>query len=165
VNYQKRGNVRIDKDHGTLNIRKILKGKYITDKRICYIQINDFFDNQDGRNGALLTFRGIVRRDKTKYGVVKEIIYEAYVEMAEKEIEKIKQNASKNFKADEIHIIHRIGKVSVGEVSLLVAVLAPHRQAGIKAVEYVIEEIKNRVPIWKKEIFEDGSHYWVEGNV
>jgi molybdopterin synthase catalytic subunit len=165
VNYQKKGNITIDKDHGTLNIRKILKGKYITDERICYIQIHDFLDNQDCTNGSLLTFRGIVRRDKTKYGVVKEIIYDAYVEMAEKEIQKIKQNASKNFEFDEIHIIHRIGKVSVGEVSLLVAVLSPHRREGIRAIEYVIEEIKKRVPIWKKEIFEDGSHYWVDGNV
>lgn len=165
MNYQKKANIRTDKNLRTLKIPEILEGTHITDKRIRYIQIHDILDNRDCTNGSLLTFRGLVRRDKTKYGVVKEIIYEAYVEMAEKEIEKIKQNASKSFKVDEIHIIHRIGKVSVGEVSLFIAVLSSHRREGIKAIEYVIEEIKKRVPIWKKEIFEDGSHYWVEGNV
>jgi molybdopterin synthase catalytic subunit len=85
--------------------------------------------------------------------------------MAEKEIEKIRSEALKQFVVKKIYIKHRIGRVHVGEASIIVAVLSAHRKEGIKAVDYIIDEIKKKVPIWKKEIFEDGSQRWVKGNV
>lgn len=121
-------------------------------------------EGQDYISGSLLLFAGIVRRDKTDRGFVKEIIYETYQEMAEKEIDKIRKEAMEKSGAEEICIKHRIGKVAVGEISLLVAVLTPHRKEGIETVDYIIDRIKQTVPIWKKEIFEDGSYRWVEGH-
>ena len=134
--------------------------KYIIKEKISLLQLQDLLNTKDGSNGSLFVFTGIVRRDKTKKGVVKEIIYEAYEEMAEKEIEKIKKKVSKKFKVGDIFIKHRIGSLLVGEISLLVAVLSPHRKEGIQAVDYVVDKIKKNVQIWKKEIFEDCSYRW-----
>jgi len=134
--------------------------KYIIKEKISLLQLQDLLNTKDGSNGSLFVFTGIVRRDKTKKGVVKEIIYEAYEEMAEKEIEKITKKVSKKFKVGDIFIKHRIGSLLVGEISLLVAVLSPHRKEGIQAVDYVVDKIKKNVQIWKKEIFEDCSYRW-----
>lgn len=140
-------------------------GKYITDKNIDDFILHDLSIIKDGKNGSLFLFTGIVRRDKNEKGIVKEIIYEAYEEMAEVEINKIKQRAFKSFHVNKIVIKHRIGKIRVGEVSLFIAVLSPHRKEGIQAMDYIIDQIKTRVPIWKKEILEDGSHRWIDSNV
>ncbi len=141
-------------------IRYVPKEKYITKEKIGELHLQDLIDIQDGSNGSLFIFTGIVRRDKTKKGFVREIIYEAYEEMAEKEMERIKQKALKKFKLRDILIKHRIGRIVAGEASIIVVVFSPHRKEGIQAVDYVVEEIKKKVPIWKKEIFEDGSYRW-----
>lgn len=142
-----------------------LDGEYLTEQTIDNFVLCDIPGYGEGINGSLFVFSGIVRKDETEGGVVKEIIYETYREMAEKEIDKIKKVAMRKFGLKEIHIKHRIGNVAAGEASLVVAVLTPHRKEGIIAIDFVIDEIKKRVPIWKKEIFEDGSYRWVEGSV
>jgi len=136
-------------------------GNYLTKKKISMLKIRDLLNTQDGSNGSLFIFTGIVRRDKTQNGIVREINYEAYEEMAEKEMEKIKHKASRNFKVNDIVIKHRIGRISVGETSLIVTVLSPHRREGIQAMDYIVNEIKKNVPIWKREIFEDSSYRWI----
>jgi molybdopterin synthase catalytic subunit len=142
-----------------------LDGEYLTEQKIDAFELCDIPGYGEGVNGSLFVFSGMVRKDETEGGVVREIIYETYKEMAEKEIDKIRKEAMKSSGAKEVYIKHRIGSVPAGEASLIVAVLTPHRKEGIKAIDFVIDEIKNRVPIWKKEIFEDGSYRWVEGSV
>jgi molybdopterin synthase catalytic subunit len=139
--------------------------EYLTEQKIDDFCLCDVPDYGEGTNGSLFVFSGIVRMDETEGGVVTEIIYETYKEMAEKEIDKIRKEAMKSSGAKEIYIKHRIGSVPAGEASLIVAVLTPHRKEGLKAIDFVIDEIKKRAPIWKKEIYENGSYRWVEGNV
>ena len=157
--------IKEDKDYEMNNEKYTLKEKYITKQKIDDLKLHDILKIQDGSNGSLFVFNGIVRRDKTEKEFVREIIYETYEEMAKKEMEKIKQEASRKFQVNEIFIKHRIGRVLVGEVSLVVAVFSTHRREGIGAIDYIVDEIKKKVPVWKKEIFEDGSYRWVEGDV
>ncbi|MBF8302759.1 MAG: putative molybdopterin converting factor, subunit 2 [Candidatus Dadabacteria bacterium] len=126
-------------------IRYVPKEKYITKEKIGELHLQDLIDIQYGSNGSLFIFTGIVRRDKTKKGFVREIIYEAYEEMAEKEMERIKQKALKKFKLRDILIKHRIGRIVAGEASIIVAVFSRHRKEGIQAVDYVVEEIKKKL--------------------
>lgn len=137
-----------------------MKDEYITKDEIEDRQLNEFMQAHEGSCGSLFLFKGIVRRDKTQKGFVKEIVYEAYEEMAETEMENIKRRTLGKFEVRDIFIRHRIGSIRVGEVSLLAAVLSAHRENGIRALDYLIDEIKQKVPIWKKEIFEDGSYRW-----
>lgn len=141
------------------------EGQYLTEKNLDNFELSDIPGYKVGASGSLFIFSGIVRMDKSEHGIVSAIIYECYKEMAEKEIEKIRSEALKKFVIKKVYIKHRIGRVCVGEASLIVAVLSAHRKEGIKAVDYIIDEIKKKVPIWKKEIFEDGSQQWVKGNV
>lgn len=141
------------------------EGQFLTEKNIDYLELSDIPGYKSGASGSLFVFCGIVRRDESEHGIVSSIMYECYNEMAEKEIENIRSDALKQFAVNMIYIKHRIGRVNVGEASLIVAVLSAHRKDGIGAVDYIIDEIKKKVPIWKKEIFEDGTHRWVEGNV
>ncbi len=137
---------------------------YLTKEKIDDLQPRKFMRVDVGSCGSMFVFKGIARRDKTEKGFVKEIFYEVYEEMAENEIGKVKHDALNKFKVEDIYLKHRIGRVRVGEVSLLVAILSAHRKSGIEAIDYIIDEIKFKVPIWKKEIFEDGSYRWREDN-
>ncbi|NIT13423.1 MAG: molybdenum cofactor biosynthesis protein MoaE [Candidatus Dadabacteria bacterium] len=139
--------------------------QFLTEKNIDNFELSDIPGYKVGTSGASFIFSGIVRSDRSEKGIVSAIIYECYKDMAEKEIEKIRSETLKKFAVNMIYIKHRIGRVYVGESSLIVAVLSAHRKEGIKAVDYIIDEIKKKVPIWKKEIFEDGTHRWVKGNV
>lgn len=136
--------------------------KYLTGRKIKEDSVYRIFSTRDYGSGAMIVFTGRVRRDKVKGTYVKEIIYEAYKEMAEKEIEKIVELARKKFKVRKIFVKHRTGRVKVGEIAFLVAVLAAHRKEGFSAVQFIIDEVKAKVPIWKKEIMDDGSERWKE---
>lgn len=118
----------------------------------------DFFDC-----GSLIIFEGRVRADKIGDAVVEKIIYDSYIDMTEKEFEKIEKEAIEKFKVKKVMIKHRIGEVKVGDIALLVAVFSGHRKGGFSAIQYVIDEIKKRVPIWKKEILSDGKARWIGG--
>ena len=88
--------------------------------------------------------------------------YEAYEPMALKELERLGEQAHEKFAIAHIGVVHRIGRLAIGETSVVIAVSAPHRKAAFEACEWAIRELKRTVPIWKKEIFEDGEK-WVEG--
>ena len=86
--------------------------------------------------------------------------YEAYAEMAEKELARLGEQATKKWKIERIAIVHRLGAVHIGEASVVIAVSAAHRQDAFEACRFAIEELKKSVPIWKKEYFE-GGEVWI----
>jgi molybdopterin synthase catalytic subunit len=89
--------------------------------------------------------------------------YEAYEAMALKEMERLITRARSEFDISNIGIVHRLGRLEIGETSIVIAVAAPHRKAAFAACEWLIRELKRTVPIWKKEVYADGEH-WVEGD-
>jgi molybdopterin synthase catalytic subunit len=111
--------------------------------------------------GAAVTLDGYVRRwtgDKeTLY-----LVYEAYEPMALGEMKKLGLRARELFDITHISIVHRLGKLHIGETSVVIAVAAPHRKAAFDACEWLIKELKRTVPIWKKEFYADGS-VWAKG--
>ncbi|HIC97551.1 MAG TPA: molybdenum cofactor biosynthesis protein MoaE [Aquificaceae bacterium] len=112
--------------------------------------------------GATVVFLGIPR-SAPEDGDVKEIHYEAYPEMALKEMKKIREETLKEFGVKEVFIHHRLGVVPVGEPSFLVVVFGGHREESFKACRYAVDETKRRAPIWKKEVFGSGKSEWVLG--
>ncbi|MDA0734881.1 MAG: molybdenum cofactor biosynthesis protein MoaE [Chloroflexi bacterium] len=113
---------------------------------------------QDG-NGAVVTFLGTTR-DSFEGKRVLKLDYEAYEEMALKKMAEIQQEICAEFGIADIAIVHRIGPVDIGQISLVVAVASPHRKEAFYACHKVVDRVKEIVPIWKKEVFEDGSR-WV----
>ncbi len=117
--------------------------------------------------GATVTLDGYARKftkDKEK-GEVREteyLVYEAYDEMALKEMRKLVDAAKSQFAISNVGIVHRTGRLEIGETSVVISVAAPHRRAAFEACEWLIKELKRTVPIWKKEVYADGEH-WVEG--
>ena len=112
---------------------------------------------QDPGFGAILIFEG-VGRDNFEGRSVQALEYEAYAPMAIAEMEKIGSEAMDRWQA-KVAIVHRTGRVEIGEPSVVIAVGTPHRAACYEANRYVIDELKIRVPIWKKEVYSNG-HTW-----
>lgn len=113
--------------------------------------------------GAIVTFSGVVR-DNARGRSVKYLAYEAYAPMAEQVLRDILAEIRERWAEARIAIGHRIGKLGVGEVSLIIAVAAPHRAEAYAASRHAIERIKVLLPVWKKEFAADGAS-WVEGPV
>jgi molybdopterin converting factor subunit 1 len=111
--------------------------------------------------GATVTLDGYAR-ERTRGRRTLYLIYEAYPPMALRELERLGREAHERFEIAHIGIVHRTGRLEIGETSVVIAVSAPHRQAAFAACEWAIRELKRTVPIWKKEVFEDGE-VWVEG--
>ena len=111
--------------------------------------------------GATVTLDGYVRQF-TKGRETLYLEYEAYEPMAIKEMEKLVASAHEQFEITHVGIVHRLGKLEIGETSVVISVAAPHRRAAFEACEWLIRELKRTVPIWKKEVYADGEH-WVEG--
>jgi molybdopterin synthase catalytic subunit len=107
--------------------------------------------------GAVVVFDGIVRDDD-----ITEMELEAYEDVAVAEMEKIAKAATEQFRLLHVGIIHRIGRLSVGENILIIVVSAGHRPEAYAGSRYIIEEIKKSVPVWKKELTKDGGR-WVPG--
>ncbi len=112
--------------------------------------------------GALCVFHGVVR-DHSRGKRVSHLEYEAYPPMAEKVLAQIGEEIAQRWPGTRVAITHRVGRLVVGETSVVIAVSSPHRAEAFEACRYAIEELKVRVPIWKKEFAEDGE-YWVEGD-
>lgn len=112
--------------------------------------------------GATVTLDGYVRQftgdRETLY-----LEYEGYQPMALKEMEKLVAQARGQFKIASVGIVHRLGKLEIGETSVVISVAAPHRRAAFEACEWLIKELKRAVPIWKKEVYRDGE-IWIEGD-
>jgi len=116
-----------------------------------------------GNTGAETTFAGIVRSDVVEGKQVRAIDYSAYTEMAETEFQNVTNTILTKYKDVKIlKILHSIGLVKVNEVSLLVFVAAGHRLQAFQALAETVDLIKEKVPIWKKEIFDDETAIWKE---
>jgi molybdopterin synthase catalytic subunit len=112
--------------------------------------------------GATVTLDGYVRR-YTRGRETLYLLYEAYDQMALKEMEKLGMAARENFEISSVSIVHRLGRLEIGETSVVVSVAAPHRRAAFDACQWLITELKRTVPIWKKEFYADGEA-WIEGD-
>jgi molybdopterin synthase catalytic subunit/molybdopterin converting factor small subunit len=112
-------------------------------------------------NGALIVFDGVVRNHsrgrRTLY-----LEYSAYEPMAAAELEKLAQSALADYSVRNVRIVHRLGRLEIGESSVLIAVASAHRAAAFDAARWIIDTLKKTVPIWKKEYFEDGA-VWADG--
>lgn len=111
--------------------------------------------------GALATFEGWVRNHHEGRIVVR-LEYEAYEEMAQKEGARIIEDATERFDIQKARCVHRVGRLEIGEIAVWVGVTAAHRGDALHACEYIIEELKKRVPIWKKEFYVEGDGGWVD---
>ena len=117
--------------------------------------------------GATVTLDGYARKftKNKETGDVREtlyLVYEAYEEMALKELSKLVDQAHQKYEIANVGIVHRTGRLEIGETSVVISVAAPHRRAAFEACEWLIKELKRTVPIWKKEVYTDGEN-WVEG--
>jgi molybdopterin synthase catalytic subunit len=115
------------------------------------------------QSGAIVTFDGFVRNEShgrpTRY-----LEYEAYEPMAVAKMREIGSQVQEKFKIHRIAMVHRLGRLEIGETSVFIAVSAPHRAAAFGACRFAIDTLKRTVPIWKKEYFEDGA-VWADGEL
>jgi len=109
--------------------------------------------------GGLSVFIGTVR-NSTRGKQVQRLEFEAYAPMAEAEMKKIAGQIVSKWNAHRIVIHHRTGSLSIGDTAVIIAISTPHRKASLEAVQFAIDTLKETVPIWKKEIFDDGE-VWV----
>jgi molybdopterin synthase catalytic subunit len=114
-----------------------------------------------GEDGAAVVFEGVVRNEtrgrKTLY-----LVYEAYEGMARQQMESLAEQALKQFQIRDVALVHRLGRLEIGETSVLIVVASAHRAAAFDACRWLIDTLKRTVPIWKKEYFEDGA-VWADG--
>jgi len=113
------------------------------------------------KNGAVLLFLGAVRQVNDGRDVT-GIDYAAYEGMAQRELEAIVAEASEKFGSTDVAVQHRLGELGVEDVSVAIAVGHPHRDEAYSLSRFVIEELKRRVPVWKREHYVDGTREWVE---
>jgi molybdopterin synthase catalytic subunit len=114
-------------------------------------------------SGAVALFYGVVRNEN-KGRAVRYLEYDAYPEMAIKKMREVADEVRARFPVTGMGVLHRIGRLEIGETSLLVAISSGHRKEAFEACHYAVNRIKEIVPIWKKEVWEDGEE-WIEGHV
>ena len=125
------------------------------------ISLQEFFSVLPGPScGALASLVGIVR-DEDEGRRVRKLYYECYASMAEKTLERLIGEAREKWDLKEVRILHRTGCLEPGEIAVVVAVGSAHRDEAFKGCRFLIERIKKDVPIWKRQIFEDGTGEWV----
>jgi molybdopterin synthase catalytic subunit len=113
-------------------------------------------------NGAVVLFLGVVR-DHNDGRPVSAMRYDAYDVMAGKVLAEIAGEAARRLGTDDMAVVHRVGTLSIGEVSVAIAASSPHRAQAFDAARYVIEEIKKRLPVWKEEHYAEGGARWLDG--
>jgi molybdopterin synthase catalytic subunit len=111
--------------------------------------------------GAIVLFAGVVR-DNNLGRHVDHLVYEAYAPLAERTMADIAREVQARWAVNAVAIHHRTGRLEIGEASLLVAVVSPHRAEAFEACAYCVDRVKQIVPVWKKEVWDDGSS-WIEG--
>src|SRR5690242_15686211 len=116
----------------------------------------------DDDAGGIVLFVGTVR-NQTDGRRVKGLEYQVYRRMAQHEIAKLEEEIKRRWPVKSITLVHREGKLRVGDVSVVVAVSAPHRGEAFDAARYAIDRIKDSLPIWKREKFKGGGYVWVKG--
>ena len=112
-------------------------------------------------DGAAVTFFGIVRNN-TRGRKTTHLYYEAYEPMALRKMCEIGESVRQHWQIGQVGIVHRLGRLEIGEVSVAIVITSPHRGIAFESCRYAIDTLKTKVPIWKKEFFEDGE-VWVEG--
>ena len=133
---------------------------HITSEKLNLQDCYDFV--QDQECGGIALFVGTVR-NSTQNKTVKKLDFSAYEPMAIKELKKIAINAIEKFNVSKIVIHHAVGNLRIGDVPVIIAVSSAHRKAAFEACQYAIDTLKETVPIWKKEFFEDGE-VWVNAH-
>lgn len=117
---------------------------------------------QDSACGGVVTFEGRVRAEGTADNPLVALEYSAYEEMALRQMQRLREEARRRFAVRRVAIVHRLGRMEVGEVSVVIVVAAPHRADAFEACRWTIDELKRDVPIWKKEIWAGGGTTWVD---
>lgn len=115
-------------------------------------------------DGAVLLFIGVVR-DHNDGRAVTGMTYDAYDAMAARVLTEIAGEAAARLGMERIAVVHRVGELEIGEASVAIAASSPHRAESFDAVRYVIEEIKKRLPVWKREHYVESGSRWLEGVV
>lgn len=139
--------------------RAAAKRCVITRDRINQQQIMS--EIKHAEDGAVSVFDGIVR-DHSRNRKTLYLDYEAYEEMALNQMEELAETAMSNYKIRDVRVVHRLGRLEIGETSVFIAVAAAHRAPAMDACRWLIDTLKKTVPIWKKEHFEDGA-VWADG--
>lgn len=129
----------------------------IVDHDIDILQINQWIESNQA--GSIVTFKGTVR-NQTADKSVKRLEFEAYIPMAIKELQKIIEDIRQDYPILRVAVHHRVGILPIGGTAVYIAVATAHREAGFAVCKYIIDTLKQTVPIWKKEVFEDGE-IWV----
>lgn len=131
---------------------------FLTDETIDAETLEDRVRTEE--HGAVVTFQGVVRRDRTELGEIDHLVYEAYGPMAEREFSRILKEVSTKWPQAAAVIQHRLGRVRVGETSVFIAVSSPHRGQAFEACRHAIDQIKTTVPLWKKDVCSNGKTEW-----
>tara|TARA_B100001057_G_scaffold130988_1_gene130099 strand:- start:392 stop:847 length:456 start_codon:yes stop_codon:yes gene_type:complete len=131
----------------------------IQKNRFNYAKEVDYFSNKNKFSGAVCSFLGKVRKESMSK-TIKSIFIEHYEKMTVHQLNNIVKITRENWKIDDYLIIHRYGKINIGDNIVLILVASQHRNDSLKSVEYIIDWLKVKAPFWKKETLEDGS-YWV----
>jgi molybdopterin synthase catalytic subunit len=142
--------------HQSAGVKSLIR---ITNNRLSLQEIMP--ELEDKTAGALSIFIGNVR-NRGRSGNISEIYYESYNKMAEQKMREIENETKTKWEIKKLVVFHRMGNIKVGETSIIIGVSSEHRNEAFEACEYVINNVKTRVPIWKKEISNE-SQKWVEG--
>ncbi|MBM84124.1 MAG: molybdopterin converting factor [Planctomycetaceae bacterium] len=134
----------------------------LTHDTIDYARLTE--DVRSDQAGAVVLFLGTVR-EMTEGRQTVALDYDAYPEMAEAKMSELETETREQWPLENVGIVHRLGHLELGEISVAVAVSSPHRQQAFEAGKYLIDELKVRVPVWKKENWSDGSTEWVHPGV
>jgi molybdopterin synthase catalytic subunit len=113
-------------------------------------------------DGAAILFIGAVR-ERNDGRAVNGMRYDAFIEMADPVLRDIAAEAAARAGSDRIAVVHRVGELAIGDVSVAIAVSSPHREQSFDAARYIIEQIKQRLPVWKQEHYVDGEARWLAG--
>ena len=131
--------------------------RYLTTMPMIREELASFEVCAGGRAGAVVTFAGLVRADQRDGQIVAALNYEAYPDMAERQIERLEAEAQVRWPLEAMFIRHRVGLVEAGQISVAVMVAAPHRAEAYAASQFLIERIKREVPIWKRERYDESE--------
>ena len=132
----------------------------ISQDEIDFFSLNQQFKNPNA--GAISSFQGVVRKNNLGKEVLR-LEYQSYDRLAQKEGGNIINEALESFDIESAYCMHRTGVLEIGDIAVVVIVLAGHREDSFKACRYIIDEVKLRVPIWKKEIYQNGDSGWLKG--
>ena len=130
----------------------------ISDRELAVAEVAARVTGSDA--GGIVTFVGAVR-DRARGRDIEYLEYEAYPEMAEREMQRISEECAKRWPGTRVAIAHRTGHLEIGDIAVIIVAAAPHRGEAFDACEYAIDTLKQTVPIWKKEVATDGQ-YWVD---